>query len=80
MILFINTYKASPFHLDFNLRCSIKGLHYSLRTNIDLNPITADQPGFSPKSRIPKAATFLFCYATIVLHSIDTVKYRKIST
>ena len=55
--LFIDTYKATPVTWDYNRCHSIIGLYYLLRTNIDLNSIATDQPGFEPRSPGPKAAT-----------------------
>ena len=48
--LFINTYKATPSHLGLQSVLLYHRLVYLLHTNINLNLITADQPGFEPRS------------------------------
>ena len=44
-------------------------MYYSLHTNIDLNLITAYQPGFKTGSLGPKAASLQLCYAPLTLFS-----------
>ena len=65
-----------PVTWDYNLRRSIIGLYYLLHTkNINLNSITADQPGFEPGSLGPKATTLPLCYAPLtdfnIVYTID---------
>ena len=50
---------------DYNQQCWIIGLYYSLQTNIHLNLITTNQPGFEPGSSGPKAAMLPLCYAPL---------------
>ena len=54
-----------PAAWDYNWGCSIIGLYYSLQTNIHLNLITTNQPGFEPGSSGPKAAMLPLCYAPL---------------
>ena len=58
--LFFDTFKASPPTWVYNPHRSIIDLYYLLHTNIDLNLITAEQPGFEPGYPGPKVATLPF--------------------
>ena len=50
---------------DHNRHSSIIGLYYLLHTNIDLNLIPADHPGFEPRSLGPKVAMLPLCYTPL---------------
>ena len=50
-------------------------LYIWLCTNIGLNLITVDQPGFEPKFLGPKVATLPMCYAPLILLSNFCLKH-----
>ena len=63
--LSLSLYLSIPTRLlpdtwDYNRHRLIIGLHYSLHTNINLNLITANLPGFKPRSPGPKV-TIVHC-------------------
>ena len=60
--LFIPT-RLLPVIWDYNRCHSIIVLYYLLHTHFDLILITADQPGFEPRSPGPKAAMLPLCSA-----------------
>ena len=53
-------------------------MYYSLCTNIDLNSITVNKPGFETGSHTPKVDMLPLCYTPLTLWSISL--RRKIKT
>ena len=65
-----------PVTWDYNQCRSIIGLYYLLHTKMDLNSITADQPGFEPGSLGPKAATLPLCYTPLTVYVLKLIYFQ----
>ena len=69
-IYLLITTRLLPITWNYNRCRSIISLYYSLRTTINLNSITADQPRFEPKSPGPKAAKLPLWYTPLTRKTI----------